>query len=246
MGFTRKSPLFMRVLLSALAAAFLAVTPQAKAAATLDFDQSAIPVNGTIIFDGGGVGAGTVTGSGIRFNLLTGFDTPFNDTAPLPCDGCLLSFTTGTLTSVAGGTYSFGPGGTVLMIGTIAPAAGVPPHGGTFGPIVTSGSFSFATLSITGTTFTFSGQGTDAKDTETVEYYFGPGSNVPPLDFTYSTTELGGTGVFGAGGSFTCADPVGTPSGCLTLADFSNTIPEPGTMLLMLLGLGGLAIRRFC
>jgi hypothetical protein len=246
MNVTRKSPRFAKAVLSALAAMALAGASSVEAA-LINFDQNVIPVQGTISFDGGGIGSGTVSASGIRFDRILGSDTPNNDGSPLICVGCALTFQTGTLTSVVvvgpQTIYTFGAGGFINLTGQILAAPGAPPYPGTIGDILVtgSGSFDFATLTIVGGTFTFSGQGPDHKITPLVEYYIGP--NVPPLDFTHSNTELGGTGVFGPGGSFTCSDP--GPGGCLTLADFSNTVPEPATALLVLLGLGGLVVRRF-
>jgi hypothetical protein len=248
MNVTRKSPRSAKAVLSALAAIAVAGV-QPVSAAIINFDQNVIPVQGTISFDGGGIGLGTVTASGIMFDRILSSDTPLNDGSPLICVGCTLTFTTGVLsqiTPVAGGTqYTFGAGGSVTLTGQILAAPGVPAaYPGTIGDILVTGTgiFSFARLTINDDgTFFFAGRGTDEKITPLVEYYIGP--NDPPLQFTHSNTELGGTGLVGAGGSFTCADP--GAGGCLTLADFSNTVPEPATTLLVLLGLGGLVVRRF-
>ena len=219
---TRTTPFLSNIFLAAVATAALAFAASSEAA-VIDFDQAEGQVpTGTIVFNGT-----TVTGSAITFGRILGDNTPFNDGSELTCTACTLSFTTGLLAGsgeVFGvTTYVFGAGGTVSLDGQVqADAGGVPPHPGTIGNIAT-GSFRSAALVVgPGNVFTFlSNKGiTDTKDTALVEYFFGIGANVPPLSFTGSTTELGGTGTFGALGSFTSTN--------LTLADFANEIPETG------------------
>jgi hypothetical protein len=108
-----------------------------------------------------------------------------------------------------------------------------------------TGSFLSAALVVgPGGTFTFlSNNGiTDTKDTALVEYYLGLGANDPVLIFNGSTTELGGTGAFGVGTG--CLDVDCFTSTGLELADFNNEVPEPGSALLLLLGLGSFAAYR--
>jgi hypothetical protein len=252
---TRNKAFFVRVLFSALAAAILSFAPPTDAA-VIDFDQAKIPVSGTLSFDGGGIGVGTVTASAIAFDRIIGHNTPFNNESSLDCTTCTLSFTTGTLASesvvvvpLVGtlGFYVFGPGGSVSLDGEVeADAGGVPPHPGTTGNIV-SGEFMSALLTVNLTTggFNFSSINgiTDTKDTALVEYYLGLGSNDPVLIFNGSTTELGGTGAFGA--APVCLDVVDCFSSTgLELADFNNEIPESGTGFLLFLGVSALMARR--
>ena len=241
---TRNKPFYLGVL-SALATLVLAFPSLSDAAALIDFDQAAIPVSGTLSFDGGGVGVGTVTASAIAFDRIIGHDTAFNNESPLACLSCTLSFHTGTLTSigVAGPitTYNFGGGGTVTLIGGVFPdPGGIPPHPGSpLGTVLATGVFTSASLVVgPGNTYTFlSNHGiTDTKDTALVEYYYGIGFNTPPRLFHANTTELGGAGVFGPGGGFT--------STTMQLADFNNElVPEPGTGLFLLLGVSALMAR---
>lgn len=230
-----KSSIVKRVLFSALVIGALALPPMTYAA-EINFDQFGVNPVGTLTFDGT-----KVTGVGFNVNSLAGFNTPFNPGATLNCLSCILSFETGALSAGTppGGPYTFAAGGTFVLVGDIPPAAGAPPHPGNGAVVVlASGTFTEASLSIIGSnTFVFGGVGDDTKDKLLVEYFMGIGSNTPTLIWEGSTTALGGTGIIDpVTGVFTSTN--------ILLSDFANVVPEPGTMLLMLFGLGSLAIRR--
>jgi hypothetical protein len=260
---TRTWLIALRILLTTLALGVWIASP--ARAGIIDFDQEDIAVAGTLTFNGGGLGVGTVTASGIAFDRIIGHDTPFNNESSLTCTACTLSFTTGTLLSetvvvipLVGtvGFYAFGPSGpaSVSMDGEIeSDLGGTPDYDGTgvSGNIAT-GSFTSAFLTVNFTTggFNFSSINgiTDTKVDELVRYYVlgteGPlDEPIPLLVFSGSTTELGGTGTFGsAPGCLDAADCFSSTS--LELADFNNEIPEPGAGFLMLLGVSALMARR--
>lgn len=245
MHYLRNASIIRRVGLSALVVAALAFPPAAMGAGIIDFDQST-PINqtGVISYNGGGIGVGTISGVGILFDTIKGVGTPFNNGEQLSCAACTLNFTSGVVTSItniAGNTFiTFGAGGSMSMtaVGGVAANAGTPAHPGSgAGTVLATGSWTQMTLTIfSNGLFNVSGFGLDNKETNLVEYFYGLGSNNPPLQFNSSTTEFGGTGVLGPGGSFTSTG--------LTLADFANTVPEPGTTALLMLGLSFVAARR--
>lgn len=190
----------------------------------------------SLTYDGAG---GPAVGTDIDFNLIIGVDTPFNAGVTLTCVGCQLDFTTGANTGEGPTIWTFASGGSFVLTGTVPAVFGFP---GIFVPTaLLSGSFTGDPPNLavgTGSAiFAFNGFGIDIKEPKLVTYFYGitPGPGDPPVIFNYSNTEITGTGTVGLDGSFSVA---------VKDADISNSIPEPGSALLLLLGLGSLAAYR--
>jgi hypothetical protein len=221
-----------KTVLASFAVAALAAVPAESA--LIDFDQLAD--GGTLSGDFGA--GGTVTGTDVIFQQVKGDGTPFNDGTIVNCEvGCFLNFTTGdSLGEVAPGTgiYTFKPGGTFVLTGEIA-ALGIGDGNPATadGQVILSGTFSTTTLQVIGSHIQFLATGQDEKNQNLVDFFYGLGSDT---SFTYSNSEL--SAVIGSISGTTFSANVNE-------ADLTNTkVPEPGSSLLLLLGLGSLAAYR--
>lgn len=212
-------------------AAVLALVASPALAATITFDQAVD--SGTLSYDGAG---GALVGTGIGFSSITpsaADPPPFNALTILGCGGCLLSFTTGANVTEGPAVWTFAPGGSFTVTGTI-PALGI-----VVPTVILSGSFAGdapTVLSALGTLI-FAGAGIDFKAPELVAFYFGIVAPPPPNNqiFMFSNTEITAVPTFDGIGGFTAL---------VTEADISNRLPEPGSALLLLLGLGSLVAYR--
>ena len=205
----------------------------------ISFDQTGSPPvtnpPATISYDGTG---GPLIGSNIFFDTLRGVDTPLTSGATSGCVGCLLNFTTGGNVS-EGGTYEWAgaPMGSFTLMGTLP---FLPPPFDVPAPptVLLTGSISVARLD-TGL-LTLGLRGVDFKHPNIVDFYFGPGPD--PL-FSYINTQI----IIGGIDFDDVLDPGGADGGfnaLVTNADIDNVVPEPGSALLLLLGLGSLAAYR--
>ena len=242
MAFTHKTPGTKGALAALLSAGLLAAIPAESA--RIDFDNGGLAQNpgASLTYDGIG---GPLVGTMIDFNSIQGVDTPLNAGINLTCVGCQLEFTTGANISenTGSGLWSFAAGGTFVLTGAVAPTglgtgfAGLPAN-----TVIISGTFTGDPPNIAigdvggNAVFAFTGFGTDFKHPDIVAFYYGiPTSTTPAPEFQYRNTEITG---------------VGTVDGNLGFdfhvdnADIRNAMPEPGSALLLLFGLGSLAAYR--
>lgn len=200
--------------------------------ATIIFDQAPAANAGTISYDGTAIG--TLVGTGIVFTSISGVGTD-ND-VPIDCTGCLLSFSTGPISSVVGDTYTFAGGGTFTLVGGSL-LGGIP--GGT--TLVTGTWDDPVVVVVTSTDLDMLEKGTDTKDEALLAFYF----DDPPTDFRFTDSniviESGPGGVTKTGTSFKADLALG---GNADLVNASVAVPEPGVVALFLLGLGSLAAYR--
>ena len=234
-------------LLSALAIVVAVGVAPAEAIPIIKFDQGFDQsVQGGVISWGGGTDP--LVGADIGFSVIVGLDDlagmgllcdPLVSGLGRPC--MMLNFETGPFAGVSGGTLSWdggvgatftvtlthddaliGPGGALdidageaLLTGTAMFGADLLPPGG-----------GFRNLSITGLDF---------KHPEILGFFFPAGA---PEDFAFSSTEITlSSGPIDLDAGFEAID--------VSDADINNKpVPVPATSLLLLLGLGGLAVRK--
>jgi hypothetical protein len=201
--------------------------------ATIVFDQ--LNNSGTISYDG--TAGGVLVGTDIVFESIQGVGTD-NDVT-IDCTGCVLNFTTGAIISVAGGEYEFAPGGTFTVVGSSV-LAGIP-AGSVLLSGVWTGNISVDIDQGTLDSLILTGEGLDSKHEDLLDFFF----NDPPGHWAYvdSTIQITNdpTGiVVGPGTAFTADISVGGNADLVN----SSFVPEPGSALLLLLGLGSLAAYR--
>ena len=203
----------------------LVATPSAEATASITFDQ--VTQGGTISYNAIG---GPLVGTNIIFEFFVAAGTSAD--GQYFCNTtCLLNFTTGNATGDTDGPiYTFGSGGSFTLVGGIA-AMGIAD-----GSVLLSGTWTANPANVataSGSIITFTGAGIDEKNADMAAFL-----GIDPFvwRFTNSTFSLGQATV----------NPDGTFSGTVTQADLQNVkAPEPGSALLLLLGMGSLlAVRR--
>ena len=143
------------------------------------------------------------------------------------CQSCLLNFVTGNGTESAPSIYTFGAGGSIVITG------GVSAMGINNPTVLLSGFFTSIPPNVAvagGGVGAFFGFGLDEKHPLILEF-LGIDADI----FRFSGTAIQASVVVEDDGRF-----VGT----VTESDVTNSVPIPGTTLLVMLGLGGLALRR--
>lgn len=201
----------------------LASAPSAQATASITFDQ--VVQGGTIAYS---VVGGPLVGTDILFDFLVVSGTSAD--GPYGCSSCSLDFTTGNSTGDDDGPiYTFGAGGSFVLTG------GIPAMGIADGSILLSGTWTASPANVAvavGSIITFTGNGVDFKNAEMAEFL-----GIDPLQWRFTNSS------FSLGQATVNSD--GTFTGAITQADLQNIkVPEPGSALLLLLGLGSLAAYR--
>jgi len=213
---------FIAALSIALASSFATAGP-----ITIGFDDGAGTQDGTMTWAGG---LAPLVGSGIDFYTIDGTGTPLNSGPgfALDCLSCVLEFETGAYTG-AGGVFE--DGGYFTVTGTAYdPIAAANVAVGTlldgyFDDFLADPTFT----GLGGSTGIFIGLGLDTKHDGLLDYF---GMDLA-TNFVYANTEI----ALASCGSGSCI---------VTNADIDNLarVPEPGTLVLMALGLCGVVAAR--
>ena len=226
--FKHMSKIFVCVLSLMLGSAPFGPSTHSALAMQLNFNIVA-PTTGSIAYGGTG---GALTGTNIDVDSVVGLSTPANANVTSTCLTCILNFTSGLNTSVGGGTWQFGPGGSISITGGVDFVGSTPDIA--LGSTLLTGTFSSATVSDAGVFEVTFGSFTDVKHPSLLSYYGMPSGN-----YDGSLTILF-TGVVGPGNAITSTNIFG---GSITNI---AAVPVPAAAWLFGSGLLGLyaAVRR--
>jgi hypothetical protein len=220
----------LAALLGFFAVLLLTLVPLRSSAAMIEFHLSAANNGPATVFEYL-TEDGPLTGTNLIIDEIIGTDTPLNPDVILPCENCALNFTTGDLISYNASTlhWTFGGGASssINITGDV-PAIGV------VGENLQQATFSapvqvFQVLN--GYTITFANH--NSTPNSSIASYYGVASTPSPNNGNIQITSIVPT--VNPDGTFSTSTIL---SGDVTLE--LAAIPEPGTALLLGLGLAGL------
>ncbi len=214
-------------------AAAMALVASSAESGQIKIDNGGVAtLPGILSYDGEG---GRAFGAEIQFIQITGIDTPFHAGETLICRGCFLNFATGDNIVEGPAFWTFAGGGIFSLDGDILPDGGdfLGFSGNILRGFFTNNPPNVA-IGTENAIFAFNGFGQDIKAPALVESFYGiPQDTNPPPIFNFSNTELTGFGTVDDNGGFIVE---------VDDADIKNALPEPGSSLLVVLGLSGLAM----
>jgi hypothetical protein len=184
---------------------------------------------GTIVYGGAG---GPAIGTDILIQGIVPIDTPDNNGVALTCLGCTLSFTTGNNISEGPDLWTFAPGGSFQLTGSVPGAGIIAPA------VLIDGTFSNVNplQSSNGDIGLFFGAGVDVKHPLLAAFY---GLGPDGFAFTSTIVQAGTFSFDPATGAFS-----GTNNGGAFINNFA-TVPNPAALLLLGAGLAAAALVRW-
>jgi len=178
---------------------------------------------GGLVFLGGsggsisydGTATGALIGTSIPMPLIVGSGTPLNDGVPLPCTGCVLNFFTGSFLGGGPGLWTFDAGGVMQITDGVTTWAQ-----GIFSSTTFVSESSLSALQLSPLLVSVD---------PNLQAFYGLTPAVGSLTITFTTSA---------------SAPNGFTSTSISNAALMTSVPEPSSIALVGLGLGGLILFR--